>query len=508
VADPAAQRRHGASPKGNIVTPTLDDAVEAVDRILGIHKAAEGRSLTNAQAADYEAARSTYNEWSTRSGSTLRPLLLPEDADTNRSLHIADYLIREKRTRVANSFPGGREAIERTCSETPYRERATTIERSDAMRAIDRAERSGEMPDHAATRAERLLAVGTPREQSVAARWAATTGDPAYSRAFMALLADPTRGHLLWTPEEGDAYRRVAQLQSEMRAYGSLTDNVGGYMVPLHLDPAIILSGTGTTNAMRKVSRVVQTVSESWQGVTSAGVTAEWIAENSQVAEATPVLASVPIPVYKGDAFVPYSFEVGDDAVNFGAELQLALVDAADTLMATAYTVGTGSGQPTGVVQALLGGASKINGTGSEAIIAADAYAIQAALPPRFSARARFHANIAIINTLAQLETTGGNLKFPDIENGRLLNKPLDENSDMDGAINPAATADNYVLLYGDFTQYIIVDRIGSTLEIIPHLFGANYRPTGSRGALLWFRTGGNVGTINAFRLLDVPTTA
>ena len=37
---------------------------------------------------------------------------------------------------------------------------------------------------------------------------------------------------------------------------------------------------------------------------------------------------------------------------------------------------------------------------------------------------------------------------------------------------------------------------------------GANYRPTGSRGALLWFRTGGNVSTINAFRMLDVPTTA
>jgi len=62
---------------------------------------------------------------------------------------------------------------------------------------------------------------------------------------------------------------------------------------------------------------------------------------------------------------------------------QLALVDAADTLMATGYTVGTGSGQPTGVVQALLGGASKINTTGSEAIVVADPYALQAALPPR-----------------------------------------------------------------------------------------------------------------------------
>jgi HK97 family phage major capsid protein len=386
--------------------------------------------------------------------------------------------------------------------------RTATPERDAAQRAIDAVERSGELPTDAAGRAEKLLSAGSPRDQSIAARWAATTGDPAYTRAFLALMADPTRGHLLWTPQEADAYRKAAAVQSEMRAYGSLTDNVGGYMVPLFLDPAIILSGAGTTNTMRKVSRVVQTVSESWQGVTSAGVTAEWIAENTQVAEATPILASVPIPVWKGDAFVPYSFEIGMDGVNFAQELQLALVDAADTLMATAYTVGSGSGQPTGVVQALLGGASKINTTGSEALNAFDPYALQGALPPRFSARAQFQANVAIINGYAQMETANGNLKFPEIKDGRLLNKPLLENSDLDGVVVPSATADNYVLLYGDFSQYIIVDRIGTTLEIIPNLMGAAYRPTGSRGALLWFRTGGNVGTINAFRLLDVPTTA
>jgi HK97 family phage major capsid protein len=368
-------------------------------------------------------------------------------------------------------------------------------ERDAAHRAIDQAERSGDLPTEAAGRAERLLSAGTPRDQSIAARWAATTGDPAYTRAFLALMADPARGHLLWTPAEADAYRKAAAVQSEMRAYGSLTDNVGGFMVPLFLDPAIILSGAGTTNTMRKVSRVVQTVSEAWQGVTSAGVTAEWIAENQQVAEATPTLAAVPIPVYKGDAFVPYSFEIGMDGVNFVQELQLALVDAADTLMATAYTVGSGSGQATGVVQALLGGASKINGLSSEAIASE--------LRPLI-----LEAHIAIINGYAQMESAAGARLFPEIKDGRLLNKPLNENSDMDGVIVPAATADNYVLVYGDFSQYIIVDRIGTTLEIIPNLMGAGYRPTGSRGALLWFRTGGNVGTINAFRLLDIPTTA
>lgn len=45
-------------------------------------------------------------------------------------------------------------------------------------------------------------------------------------------------------------------------------------------------------------------------------------------------------------------------------------------------------------------------------------------------------------------------------------------------------------------------------IELVPHLFGSSRRPTGQRGALLWFRTGSDVVIPNAFRLLSIPTTA
>ena len=54
----------------------------------------------------------------------------------------------------------------------------------------------------------------------------------------------------------------------------------------------------------------------------------------------------------------------------------------------------------------------------------------------------------------------------------------------------------------------VIVDRIGSTLELVPHLVGSSRRPTGQRGALLWFRTGSNVVVPQAFRMLNIATTA
>jgi HK97 family phage major capsid protein len=102
---------------------------------------------------------------------------------------------------------------------------------------------------------------------------------------------------------------------------------------------------------------------------------------------------------------------------------------------------------------------------------------------------------LAILNTIRQFETTNGALKFPELaaNSPMLLGRNVYENSNMDGTINAAATANNYVLVYGDFRQFVIVNRVGSTLELVPHLFGPNRRPTGQRGALLWFRTGSDV---------------
>lgn len=252
---------------------------------------------------------------------------------------------------------------------------------------------------------------------------------------------------------------------------------------------------------------MVQTVTNQWDGVTSAGVTAEWLGEAAEVADASPTLAQPSIPVHKGSAFIPFSFEIGMDAPNFLAEMQALLIDGADQLQAAAYTTGTGTGQPTGIITALTGTTSELNST-SEALSSGEVFRIQNALGPRFQPRAQWCATLGIINSMAQFETTNGSLRFPEIGQNMLLRKPLNELSTMDATIDVAVTASNYVLVYGDFAQFVIADRIGSTLELVPHLFGTNRRPTGQRGAYLWFRTGSDVVVPNAFRMLDVATTA
>ena len=387
-------------------------------------------------------------------------------------------------------------------------------QRGTALRALDAAVSDNRLAARGAELVETLIDTGPGPQRSWTARYAAATGSRDYETAFAKLLGNPTQGHLTWTQDEADAFRAVEALRSETRAM-STADVSGGFMIPLTLDPAVMLTSDGSTNPLRQLARVVQTTTDSWSGVTSAGVTAEWTAEAAEVADASPSLGQPVIPVYKGDAFVPFSFEVQKDALGFLDELGRLLRDGADQLTAAAYTNGSGTGQPRGVVSALVDADATvplIDPIATETLAAADIYAVQNALGPRFQPRASWCANLAILNTIRQFETSNGALKFPELAASppMLLGRPVYENSNMDGGVDAAETADNYILVYGDFAAgMVIVDRIGSTLEIVPHLFGpAGRRPTGQRGALLWFRTGSDVVVPQAFRMLSIPTTS
>jgi HK97 family phage major capsid protein len=369
-----------------------------------------------------------------------------------------------------------------------------------AKRALDATnDRNAGVPESGLLKVTDML---EGREAGRAARWAVAVSDPAYERAFAKVLRDPQRGHLNWSETERAAYSRVNDLARSM----TLTDANGGYLVPFTLDPAVMLSSAGSVNPMRRLARNVTTTTESWNGVTSAGVTAAWYAEEAEVTDDSPTIGAAPIPVHRGSAYVPYTFEVGDDA-DLLSQLSRLLLDAADQLNATAYTTGSGSDEPTGFVTALDGSSSEVAPTTGETFAAADVYKVLEAVPPRFRGNAAWVANLSIINRIDQFETSNGARLFPSLDNNVLLRRPIFENSVMDGTINPAVTADNFVLAAGDWQAgMVIVDRIGASLELIPNLMGANGRPTGERGAFLWWRTGSDVVVPNALRLLNVAT--
>jgi HK97 family phage major capsid protein len=432
----------------------------------------------------------------------------PSEAEVREVIERRDAL-REAREAVAR--PGDGPTIEHRVNGG-----ATVFGtgRDDVMRTLEGHVQARRLPEHSAEKIERLVSSGPSEARSLASRWAVATGSSEYLGAFAKVARDPNRGHMLWSEAERAAWAAADDVRRDLASRAALTVTGGAALVPLVLDPSIILTSDGSVDPLRRISRVVQTVTNDWQGVTSAGVSAEWHTEAAQVADATPAVADAPIPTYVGDAYCQFSFEVeraaGANGEDLAEQLVEVLADAAGQLRSTAYVTGSGVGEPTGVVTKLAATAGSIvTPLSGEAIDAGSVVRVQNALPARWQARAEWIGHLATINAIDALETTNGAKRFPELADGRLLRKPVSECSGMDGAINAAATENNYALVYGDFSNgFVIVDAIGSTVEFIPQVFGANGRPTMERGALLYFSTGSDVVIPGAFRMLNVATVA
>lgn len=318
------------------------------------------------------------------------------------------------------------------------------------------------------------------------------------------------------SPLYGEAFAKVIRSEGQMAALTAeeqgaisramtLTDNAGGYLIPFQLDPSVILTANGSVNQVRQIARVVTATGDVWNGVSSAGVTASWDAEATQVSDDSPTLAQPSIPVHKGQAYVQVSHEVAADAPTLANEIAMMVAFEKDRLESVAFVTGGGSGEPTGIITALTAGSSVIASIGSDTLAIADVYGLDAALPARFAANGSWLAHRAIYNKLRQLDTSGGNALWGQLADGRkteLLGRPDYVAEAMDNSIT--ALADNLVLLFGDFQNFVIADRLGATMRFIPDTFGANGRPTGQSGWLTYWRVGSDSVNDGAFRLLNV----
>lgn len=359
-----------------------------------------------------------------------------------------------------------------------------------ALRAVERHGLSGP----AADRLERVIRDVDEDPQGFGARYLAAVAAPAYQRAFTQVLADPTWAHLRMSPEELASIRTVHEADS-MRAL-SLTGASGGFAVPFALDPTLIGTSNGTAADLRRVSRVVTIATDTWRGVSSGAITAAYAAEATETTDNAPTLAQPEISTEKAQAFIPFSIEVGMDWATIQAELGGLLQESKDDLEAVKFTAGSGTNEPFGVI---TGATNTVNATTGQTVDAEDVYRLEQALPARYQARAAYMASGTIINTLYRL--VGGGSVEPALvseDRTRLLGKPLVINSEM---ATTTATGVKF-LLYGDFSRFVIVDRIGLQVELIPHLFGTNHRPTGQRGLYAFWRNSSKVVDANAFRLL------
>lgn len=348
--------------------------------------------------------------------------------------------------------------------------------RDNAMRAIDKAKFGGGRAvkrEDAQAQIEEFLH-GRDDERGSLARRMLLSGSETYERAWSKAVAAGNTNML--SPEEA----RSMQL-------GVAAD--GGYAVPFQLDPTIMWTSPGVINPLRDLARVEQIVGKQWQGVTSSGTT---VARSAEAAEATDNSFTLAQPVVNTErvaGFIPFSYEIAESWGQVRTEITAALVDAKGREEATSFVSGNGTAPNAGGLIGSLSGNPNIAGATAEVFNAASVYSLEVLLDPRWRANANFLAHRGIYNLIRQFDTAGGAQLWERIGAGlppELLGYGAYESS-VSGAGAFAASnvgaGGQVALLFGDFQQFLIVDRIGMSVELIPQVFGsARQMPTGQRG--------------------------
>lgn len=352
-------------------------------------------------------------------------------------------------------------------------------------------------------------------EEGRLARHALVTGHPDYLRAWVKMARAGGPGNVILDDAE-----RVAVIRSEnLKRAMSLTDSAGGYLVPFQLDPTVIITSDGSHNEIRRIARQVVATGDVWNGVSAGAVTWTFAAEAAEASDNAPTFAGPAITVRKAHGFVPISIEALADAANVTTEVGRLLAQGRDDLEAQKFITGAaGSNEPIGVVTALAAtdGQSPdytIDNAGAEGVFGvADVFALYNALPARYRMRASWLANNALYSDVRQFASSDGYDLWERLAGDRpanILGRPVYEAEAMDYTIDTGATANNYSLVFGDFEHYVIADRLGMTVELIPHLFHTdNNLPTGQRGWYAYYRVGADSVNDAAFRLLNLPTAA
>jgi HK97 family phage major capsid protein len=252
---------------------------------------------------------------------------------------------------------------------------------------------------------------------------------------------------------------------------------------------------------------VEQITNDEWKGVSSAGATWYWTTEGVTSTDGAPVLAQPTVPTKKLTGWIPYSVEIGGDYPAFASEMSMVLNSGYNEKVVEGLTTGLGTtAQPTGIVTAL-----EANTNAQVAVVTdgefhpEDVYALWAALPIKWRRNARWMSSTEIQNEVRQFgENDDANFTVNLLagEIPQLFGKPYHANDYMDSMV--ASTSDASLLIVGDWSNFLIAQRVGMTVEVVQHVVDTTTGvPTGQRGLWAWARLGSDSINDLAFRVLS-----
>lgn len=318
-------------------------------------------------------------------------------------------------------------------------------------------------------------------------------------------------------------------LTLESRAYSGLGDATsaadGYYLVPIgfqrELEKKLISFG-----GMRRNSRVLNTSTGNvlnWPTADDTANIGNWVAESNPVSQVNPTFSNVQFNAYLASSKqVLISVQLLQDSA-FDLESYLAEAFAIRLARVTnlAYTSGSGSGQPNGILTAIEADSSPLVVTavgsnsndgggsvdGSNSIGSDDLANLIAELDPMYRVNAKYMMHWSTIDYLRKLKDKYGRpLWEVSIAQGvpdKIYGYPYDWNADMQqwtqGAAESGAMASKYTVLFGDFAKYIVREIGGITMV----RFNELYMPNHQVGFQAFLRTDGQRIQQAAFALLQ-----
>jgi HK97 family phage major capsid protein len=204
-----------------------------------------------------------------------------------------------------------------------------------------------------------------------------------------------------------------------------------------------------------------------------------YVAEAAAFAESDPTVGRVILSAFKSGGIIKVSEELLQDSA-FAVEpyLQRLAGRRYNVLEQTAHAAGTGSGQPKGIfVTTDVGGVAPLNvggGASSSPVITGDdMIELFHKLARSYRDRAAFITGDTMVKMLRKLKGEDNQYLWqPGLVAGqpdRILGRPV---LVSDGA--PAPAVSTVSIVFADLSYYMIVDRLGLSMQVLKELYAAN----------------------------------
>lgn len=341
------------------------------------------------------------------------------------------------------------------------------------------------------------LALDNPHAQHEAALNAATRDPSRHGEESNALRAFLSGG--VMNMAENDRGRMLARQTPDIRAaMSTTTQSEGGYTTSPEyqktLEAAIKAFG-----GMRSVASTIRTASGTQMNFPTTDASSEEgeiVGQNTQSSTGETTFGNATMDVFKyssKDIALPFEL-VQDSFIDIEAYIQELLALRIGRICNRHHTVGTGTGQPMGIVTASTSG--KVGATGNTVLVGYDDLVdLEHSVDPAYRGQPgvgyMFHdSTLKVIRKIK--DTQNRPIFVPGYEAGnpggapdRLMGRPITINQHM-----PVMAANAKSIIFGQMSKYLIRDVMDLTLF---RMTDSAYTRKGQIGFLAFQRCGGNL---------------